>query len=128
MSTKVLALTDALGNLVRFVLLPGQRSEIEGVYSLIKGLSFDALIADKAFDADHLRKELARRQAKAVIPAKSNRVVHIPHDEEMYKWRHLIENYFGKIREFRGVNTRYDKTDISYTATWTIAAIIIALR
>lgn len=95
---------------------------------LIEGLSFDALMADKAFDADDLRKNLRGKGAEAVIPAKRNRKVHIPHDEEAYKWRHLIENYFSKIKEFRGVNTRYDKTDTSYEATWCIAATIIALR
>ena len=126
MTTKVLALTDALGNLVRFKLLPGQRSEIVGVADLIDGL--DALMADKAFDADHLRQTLRERGATAIIPAKRNRKIHIPHDEEAYKWRHLIENYFCKIKEFRSVNTRYDKTDTSYEATWNIAATIIALR
>ncbi len=128
MTTKVLALTDALGNLVRFKLLPGQRSEIVGVADLIDGLTFDALMADRAFDADHLRQNLHDRGATAVIPAKRNRKINIPHDEEAYKWRHLIENYFCKIKEFRGVNTRYDKTDSSYQATWNIAAAIIALR
>ncbi len=124
----MLALTDALGNLVRFKLLPGQRSEIVGVADLIGGLSFDALLADKAFDADHLRQTLDERGTAAVIPAKRNRRIPIPHDEETYKWRHLIENYFSKIKEFRGVNTRYDKTDTSYEATWTIAATLIELR
>lgn len=128
MTTKILALTDALGNLVRFKLLPGQRSEIVGVPDLIDGLTFGSLMADKAFDADHLRQTLKERGTAAVIPAKRNRKVHIPHDEEAYKWRHLIENYFSKIKEFRGVNTRYDKTDVSYEATWNIAATIIALR
>ncbi len=128
MTTKVLALTDALGNLVRFKVLPGQRSEIVGVADLIDGLAFDALVGDKAFDADRLRQTLQERGATAVIPAKRNRKIHIPHDQEVYKWRHLIENYFSKIKEFRGVNTRYDKTDTSYQATWNIAATIIALR
>lgn len=124
----MLALTDALGNLVRFALLPGQRSEIVGVPELIEGLTFGALLADKAFDADHLRDALEERNADAVIPAKRNRRSPIPHDRDVYKWRHLIENYFSKIKEFRGVNTRYDKTDTSYAATWAIAATIIALR
>ena len=119
MTTKVLALTDALGNLVRFKLLPGQRSEIVGVPDLIDGL---------IFDADQLRQALTQRVANAVIPSKRNRKVHIPHDEEAYKWRHLVENYFSKIKEFRGINTRYDKTDTSYEATWDIAATIIQLR
>ena len=123
-----MALTDALGNLVRFKLLPGQRSEIVGVPELIDGLTFGAMLADKAFDADTLRDELDLREAEAIIPAKKNRCVAIPHDNEAYKWRHLIENYFSKIKEFRGINTRFDKTDTSYEASWNIAATIIALR
>ena len=95
---------------------------------LIEGLTFGAMLADKAFDADHLRATLVELGAQAVIPAKRNRLVHIAHDAAAYKWRHLIENYFSKIKEFRGVNTRYDKTDTSYAATWNIAATIIALR
>ena len=108
--------------------MPGQRSEIVGVPSLIEGLAFDAFLADKAFDADHLREALHTRGAKAIISAKRKRKTHIPHDEEMYKWRHLVENYFCKIKEFRGVNTRYDKSDTSYQATWNLATTITAIR
>ena len=121
-------MTDALGNLVRFSLLAGQRSEIVGASDLIEGLGFGALLADKAFDVDHLRERLDAQGAQAIIPARRHRKTHIPHDRERYKWRHLVENYFCKIKEFRGVNTRYDKTDTSYQASWTIAATIIALR
>ena len=64
MTTSVLALTDALGNLVRFVLLPGHRFDTAGVAPLIDGLAFDGLIADKAFDSNrnHRRPERARRK------------------------------------------------------------------
>ena len=61
LSTKIVALVDALGNLVRFVLLPGQRHDCLGVDGLIEGLDFEALIADKAFDLNRLREELAGR-------------------------------------------------------------------
>jgi transposase len=61
MTTKILALTDALGNLVRFVLLPGQRFDTVGVAPLIKGVEFDALIADKAFDSNDIIAELNER-------------------------------------------------------------------
>jgi transposase len=75
-----------------------------------------------------LREQLDNRDAETVIPAKTNRLIHIPHDEELYKWRHLIENYFSKIKEFRGINTSFDKTDVSYEASRNLAATTIALR
>ena len=90
MTTKILALTDALGNLVRFVLLPGQRFDTVGVQPLIEGLAFDALIADKAFDSDAIIADLDERGAKVVISQHPRRAKPLAIDEEMYKWRHLI--------------------------------------
>lgn len=91
-------------------------------------MEFEAFLGDKAFDANWLRDELGERNASAVIPSKSNRKIQIPHDKEVYKWRHLVENYFAKIKEFRGIATRYDKTDESYIANWNLTAAIIAAR
>jgi transposase len=67
------ALVDALGNLARFVLLPGQRHDSVGVEPLIKDIEVLALLADKAFDIDWLRAELDKRGAQAIIPPKANR-------------------------------------------------------
>jgi transposase len=119
---------DALGNLVRFVLLPGQRHDTIGVGPLIQELHFDALLADKAFDVDWLRAELDHRGTIAVIPPKADRIRQIVYDKDIYHWRHLVENYFAKIKEFQGIATRYDKTDISYAANLNLAATIIAMR
>jgi transposase len=121
-------MVDALGNLARFVLPPGQRHDTIGVPPLIEGVTFDALLGDRAFDVDWLRAELDSRGACAVIPSKSNRKAPIEYDKEMYRWRHLIENDFAKLEEFRAIATRYDKTDISYAATICIAAAVIACR
>ncbi|MBL4747583.1 MAG: IS5 family transposase [Magnetovibrio sp.] len=128
LTTKIVALVDALGNLIRFTLLPGQRHDLLGVMTLIEDVEFKAFLGDKAFDANWLRDELMDRKASVVIPSKSNRKSQIPHDKEVYKWRHLVENYFAKIKEFRGIATRYDKTDVSYIANWNLAAGIIAAR
>lgn len=128
MSTKVVALVDALGNLARFVLLPGQRHDSIGVEPLIEGVAFDALIADKAFDNNALRTKLDERGATAVIPSKADRKTPIPHDKEMYKWRHLVENFFQKIKEFRRIATRYEKTDPSFAAMIHLVAAFLALR
>lgn len=123
-----MALVDALGSLVRFVLLPGQRHDTIGVAPLIEGVAFGALLGDRAFDVDWLRAELDARGATAVIRPKSNRKAAIDYDQEMYRWRHLIENCFAKIKEFRAVATRYCKTDTSFRATINLAAAVIATR
>ena len=128
MTTKIVALVDALGNLVRFMLLPGQAHDMKGVAPLIRGVSFGALLADKAFDANWLLEELDARGATAVIPPKANRKQQRDYDNDAYKWRHLIENYFAKIKEFRSIATRYDKTDCSYAANWNLVATLIASR
>ncbi len=101
MTTKILALTDALGNLVRFVLMPGQRFDTVGVAPLIKDVEFDGLIADKAFDSDWIVEELNRRGAKIVISQHPRRAAPLEIDRDVYKWRHLIENFFGKLKEFK---------------------------
>ena len=85
-----------------------------------------ALLADKAFDADWLLQDLDKRGATAVIAPKSNRKVQRDYDIHMYKWRHLVENYFAKIKEFRGIATRYNKIDTSYAANWYLCATIVA--
>jgi transposase len=128
LTTKIVALVDALGNLVRFVLLPGQQHDSVGVAPLLRDLDFSALLADKAFDSDVVRADLAERGAVAVIPPKANRVTALPCDFDMYKWRHLVENFFCKIKEFRRIATRYDKTDTSFSAMIYLVGAVLATR
>jgi transposase len=128
MTTKILALTDALGNLVRFVLLPGQRFDTVGVPPLIDGLGFDALIADKAFDSNAVIAALNARGAKVVISQHPRRTTPLVIDREMYKWRHLIENFFCKLKEFKRIAMRSDKTDESFAAMIHLAAAVINSR
>ena len=63
-----------------------------------------------------------------VIPPKVNRAVGIPCDFEMYKWRYLVENCFCKIKEFRRIATRYDKTDESFKAMIHLVSVVLATR
>lgn len=128
MTTKIMALTDALGNLIDFRLLPGQAHDLRGTAALIERLSGGKLLADRAFDANWLREALAKAGTEAVIPPKSNRRFPAEFDRDTYKWRHLIENLFGKIKEYRGITTRCCKTDTSFAAFIAIAATIIRLR
>lgn len=109
-------MTDALGNLVRFELLPGQRYDTVGVAPLINGIDFGGLIADKAFDANWIIEDLNERGAQIVISQRPQRREPREIDVEIYKWRHLIENFFGKLKEFTRIALRSDKTDQSFTA------------
>jgi transposase len=114
--------------LVRFVLLPGQRHDSVGVEPLITGIDFAALIGDKAFDNNALRATLNEHGAAAVIPAKADRKAPIPYDADMYKWRHLVENFFQRLKEFRRIATRYDKTDTSFAAAIFLVGALLALH
>lgn len=74
----------------------------------------EALLADKGYDADAIREELDRVEVEAVIPAKSNRRNPVPHDRQKYKLRNLVERLFNKLKNWRRIATRYDKTKESY--------------
>jgi len=74
----------------------------------------EALLADKGYDADIIREELAKNEIEAVIPAKSNRRTPIPHTKTKYCWRNLVERLFNKLKNWRRIATRCDKTKESY--------------
>ena len=128
MTTKILALTDALGNLVRFELLPGHRFDTVGVPPLIDGIEFGGLLADKAFDSNDIVADLNERGAKVVISQHPRRTKPLKIDAEMYKWRHLIENFFCKLKEFKRIALRADKTDHSFAAMIYLTAAVINSR
>ncbi|MFS3136291.1 IS5 family transposase [Gluconacetobacter sacchari] len=128
LTTKVVAVVDALGNLIRFRLLPGQRHDICGAQPVLDGLPIQALIADKGFDADKFRTWLHERNINVVIPPRSNRKNPPSCDFARYKWRHLVENFFCSIKQFRRIATRYDKTDTSFSAMIFLAASLLATK
>jgi len=128
MTTKILALTDALGNLVRFEMLPGNRYDTIGVAPLIEDIEFEGLIADKAFDSNWIIETLHERGAKIVISQHPGRALKLKIDEEIYKWRHLIENFFCKLKEFKRIAMRSDKTDQSFAAMVYACAAVINSR
>ena len=111
--------------MVDFELLPGQRHDTVGVAALIEGHSFDALLADKAFDVNWVIEEMEKRGTEIVISQHPNRVAPRDIDAEVYKWRHLIENFFGKLKEFKRIAMRARKTDESFTAMIHAAAAVI---
>jgi len=64
----------------------------------------------------------------AVIPPKADRATNIPCDFAMYRWRHLVENFFCDLKEFRRIATRYDKTDCSFKAIINLVGAFLALK
>ena len=128
MTTKILALADALGNLTDFRLLPGQAHDLRGTAALTCGLRCGQFLADRAFDANWLRDALSEAGIEPVIPPKSSRRVPAEFDRDTYKWRHLIENFFGKLKEYRGIAMRCCKTDESFSAFIALAATVLRLE
>ena len=87
------------------------------------------LLADKAFDADaRVRDPLKAAGKSAVIPPKANRRLPSDFDRDTYKARHLIENFFAKIKQFRAIATRYDKTARNFLAAVYLTASVIWLN
>ena len=118
-------IVDALGNLIRFVLLPGQRHDIISFDALMAGIHCLALIGDKGFDAGWLRERLRANDMEAVIPLREGTSGYAEHDREKYKWRHLVENFFCSIKAFRRIATRYEKTDKSFAAMVNLVATLL---
>ena len=89
----------------------------------------EALLADKASDVqDRVLRVLDRASVQAGIPSKSYRKVQREYDEERYKLRHLIENFFAKLKQFRGIATRYDKRAATFLGAIHLAAAVIWLN
>lgn len=95
---------------------------------MIDNLAFGALLADKGFDIDWIRTEMAARWAQAVIPSKADRRQPIPCDFAMYRWRHLVENLFCALKGFRRTASRYDQTDTGFGVAIYLAAAFLALK
>ena len=86
------------------------------------------VIADKGYDAGHLREAVHAAEAQPVIPPKSNRKTKIDYDKALYKERNLVERFFNKLKQFRRVATRYDKLLANYRGFVLLAAIAILLK
>ena len=128
LTTKIAVIVDALGNLIRFVLLPGQRHDITSFDALMAGIHCLALIGDKGFDAGWLRERLRANDMEAVIPLREGTSGYAEHDREKYKWRHLVENFFCSIKAFRRIATRYEKTDKCFAAIISLVATVLWTR
>jgi transposase len=118
-----------LGNPTSFYLTAGQDCDLDGSDALMDHLTkADAVLADKAYDADErMRQKLEEKGCIAVIPSKKNRIIPIDYDKHTYKSRHLIENFFAKLKQYRAIATRYDKTSQNFLGAVYMASIVVWL-
>ncbi len=113
---------------MRFILTGGQAADCKQALALLEGLKAEAVLADKGYDADYIVEAIAGMNALAVIPPKSNRIVQREYDKDLYKERNHVERMFNKLKHFRRVATRYDKTAASFMAFLNLAAIYLWLK
>ena len=113
---------------MRFTLTAGQMGDAPQAAPLVQDLPAEIVMADTAYDADHFRQVIADKGAIAVIPNNPSRTRKHPLDKHLYAQRHLVECCFSKLKQFRRVATRYEKTARNYSAVVTIAAIVLWMR
>jgi transposase len=127
-STKVHIAVDALGNPLRFLLTAGACHDSPQAAALIEGFSCGALIADKGYDSDELVKAVEARGGAAVIPPRQNRTEQRDYDRHLYRERHLIECFIGKIKHYRRVFSRFEKLSKNYLGFLSFVSALIWLR
>lgn len=131
MTTKIHASCDALGNPTGFHLTAGQAHDLQGADALLPQIieRVEAFLADKAYDAKKRVVDLLKSAGiEIVIPSKKNRKEAREYDKDMYQWRHLIENFFQKLKQYRAIATRYDKTASAFLGAIHLVASIIWLK
>ena len=128
MSTKIHVTVDALGNPLRCLLSAGQVADITHAQALIVGLEdVQALLADKAYDANALLQYLAARGIEAVIPPMKHRREQRDYDRHLYKDRNLVERFFNRLKQFRRIATRYEKLACNFFAMLNLVCAYIWL-
>ena len=123
-TSKLHCLADARGRPLAFHLTVGEAADCKAYDTLIAlpEQAPKALLADKGYDADAIRTDLARRNIQAVIPGRSNRRIKIEHDRALYRERNQIERFFGRLKINRAIATRYDQLAESFLSMVHIAA------
>ena len=120
---------DALGNPTGFHLTGGQAHDLDGAGALLPGVAAPVVIADRGYDAEARVLAPLREAGKAaVIPPKRTRTEQRAYDRDLYAARHLIEHFFCKLKQYRAIATRYDKTKRNFLAAIHLAASAILLN
>ena len=127
LTSKIHCMVDGLGNPVKFILTGGEVNDSVCAEDLLDGTNPDYVLGDKAFDTDKILDKISQMGAVAVIPPKSNRIVQREYDKHIYKDRNLVERFFCKLKQFRGIATRYCKRGKYFLEAVKLVSSIILL-
>ena len=125
--TKIHAAVSPLGHPVAMHLSGANAADSPHLPALIAGVQTDAVLADKGYDADANRQAIRRAGAEPCIPPRRNRTAAITYDRHLYKERNGVERFFGRVKQWRRVATRYDKKARNFLGFVWLAAIDIML-
>ncbi len=129
LTTKIHALVDAEGRPVKVLLTPGQTHDSQPVPDLLEDVEEDTIfLGDKAYDTDAIRDLVEEKGGWANIPPKSNRKKTFAFCKWLYRYRNLVERFFNKLKQFRGIATRYDKRSDNFLAAVKLASVRIWIR
>ncbi len=106
----------------------GNHFDTVGVAPLIGDIKFGTILADKTFDSNWIIEEMNAHGTKVVISQRPQRKYPLKIDEEIYKWRHLIKNFIGKLKEFKAIALRCEKTDRNFKSMIYACAAVINSR
>ena len=123
MTTKIHAAVTGTAQPLRFQLSGGECHDMTQAETLLADLSPEYVIADKGYDSDQLRDQIRRQGAKPVIPSRQG-TRRRRHDKERYKHRNVVERFFNRVKHFRRVATRYEKTSIHYLGFLCLASLM----
>jgi len=127
-TSKIHSLVDSLGNPLRFILTPGQRHDVTQAKKLISGYENAVVIADKGYDSNDFIQYILDNNNISVIPSRSNRKNPREYDKHLYEERNLVECFFGKIKHFRRIFSRFDKKASTFLAFLNFVGMLIWLR
>jgi transposase len=119
---------NGLGLPVQFVLTPGQAADVTQAQRLLEGVPFEVVIGDKGFDSQKLADFIEAHGGEAVIPSRKNCTEPRVYDRERYKDRNLVERFWNKLKHYRRVATRYEKTARNFLGFIHVASIMVLLR
>jgi transposase len=122
-TTKIHMAVDAYGLPIHFEITGGEVHDAKAAPTFIEALPIAKyLIADKGYDSETLRTQIRNRSSIPVIPRKDNSTIgNVDMDWGLYKYRHLVENLFARLKHFRAIATRYDKLKRNFSAMLALA-------